>query len=139
MCKVSGKLKLCTCKTQNVESLKHYWVLHKFHKSEFEIMGLPVLPQGFEIGHETDRNNGDSLQAMLNEGNCFDVELQIDNKDILELHLSCTLKSDNKNEVHLVYEFEYKKGKWRKTSFDPFNTDKLQKDQGKIVNPFVKT
>ena len=26
MCTVSDKLKLCSCKTENVERLKHYWI-----------------------------------------------------------------------------------------------------------------
>jgi hypothetical protein len=29
MCKVSNKFKLCTCKTDDVEKLCHYWIFYR--------------------------------------------------------------------------------------------------------------
>ncbi len=137
MCTVSDKLKLCTCKTENVEQLRHYWILYKYQKSEILLVGTPMLPQEYEIGEENDQYNKTKLEQLLNERNCFDVDLAIRNRDILELNFSFTPKT-NSERTHLVYEFIYKKGKWTINEYDPFNTDKLQKQQGKIKSPFAK-
>ncbi|SDE25101.1 hypothetical protein [Niabella drilacis] len=138
MCTVSDKLKLCTCKTENVEQLKHSWILYKYHKSEVILMGEPMLPQEYEIGKENEEYNKKKLETLLNERNCFDVDLTINNKDILELNFSCTSKANPDRTIHLVYEFIYKKDKWTVSEYDPFNTDKLQKQQGKIKTSFTK-
>ena len=57
MCKISDKLKLCTCKTENIEQLKNYWILYKYHKSDIIMMGLPMLPQEYQIGKENNENS----------------------------------------------------------------------------------
>lgn len=139
MCTVSDKLKLCTCKTENIKKLKHYWILYKYQKSEIIMMGEPMLPQEWEIGKENDKYNKMKLETLLNERNCFDLELSINNKDILELNFSYTSKTNPKDTTHLVYEFIYKRDKWTVNEYNPFNTDKLQKQQGKIKNPFTKS
>ncbi|MCO6462547.1 MAG: hypothetical protein J5I52_00220 [Saprospiraceae bacterium] len=119
--------------------MKHYWILYKYQQSEIISMGIPMLPQEWEIGKENDKYNKMKLEALLNEGNCFDVDLSINNKDILELHFCYTSKTNPKTTTYLVYEFIYKKNKWIVNEYDPFNTDKLQKQQGKIKNPFTKS
>ena len=139
MCTVSDKLKLCACKTENVERLKHYWILYKYQKSEVIMMGEPMLPQEWEIGKENNKYNKTKLETLLNERNCFDVDLRINNKDILELNFSYTSKTNPEITTHLVYEFIYKKNKWTVSEYCPFNTDKSQKQQGKIKNPFSKS
>lgn len=137
MCTVSDKLKLCTCKIENVEQLKHYWILYKYQKSEIVLMGEPMLPQEYEISTDNDEYNKAKLEILLNERNCFDIDLTLSNKDILELNFTYASKSQPENTIHLVYEFVYKKNKWIVQNFNPFNADKLQKDQGKIKNPFL--
>lgn len=137
MCKISDKLKLCTCKTENVRRRKHYWILYRYQKSEVVSMGIPMLPQEFQIGKENDKYIHNKLEEMLNKGNCFDIDLFINNKDILELNFTHNPNSD-KTGIHLVYEFVYKKNKWIANVHNPFNTDKLEKHRGKISNPFAK-
>lgn len=139
MCKVSDKLKLCTCKTQHVEQLKHYWILYRYQKSEIILMGEPMLPQEYEIGKEDDVYNYKKLEEMLNEENCFDVGLPVSNKDILELNFSCIINSNTKEERRLVYEFIYKEDRWTANEFDPFDTNRIEKHKGEITNPFIKT
>lgn len=136
MCTVSDKLQLCTCNVENIDQLKHYWILYKYQKSEIFLMGEPMLPQEYIIGENNDAYNKKKLETLLNERNCFDIELPINNKDILELNFTYTSKTDPENTVHLVYEFVYKKNKWKVHEFGPFDTDKLQKHRGKIKNPF---
>ncbi|MBS1756728.1 MAG: hypothetical protein JSU03_05575 [Bacteroidetes bacterium] len=136
MCIVSDKLKLCTCKTENVEQFKHYWILYKYQKSGIDLVGIPMLPQEWEIGKETDEYNYRRLEKMLNAESCFDIDIELRNKDILEMHFSCNKNSDSKYPIHLVYEFAYKNKKWRTNAHDPFDTDRLEKHKGKIVNPF---
>src|SRR5436190_20218096 len=86
MCKVSDKLKLCTCKTKDVERLKHYWILKRHNGQENCIVGETLLPAN--IGEEADKINEQSILKMLNEGNCFDIKLQHKENDILELHFT---------------------------------------------------
>lgn len=134
MCTISDKLKLCTCKTDDIEKLEHYWVLYKYEKSDIIKMGLPVMPQEFEIGESVNENNYNKIEEMLNAGYCFDMELPLSNKDILELIFTCRNKNDRT--ICLVYEFVYRKNKWVKREHDPFDTDKAEKQAGKIINPF---
>ena len=45
MCTISSKLKLCTCKTKDVYSLKNFWVLHRFVKGKNEVvLGETIMP-----------------------------------------------------------------------------------------------
>lgn len=48
MCRVSGKLKLCTC-SFNPETAKHYWGFMRFHPGNaMMILGEPMLPLGLK-------------------------------------------------------------------------------------------
>jgi hypothetical protein len=84
MCTVSDQLKLCSCKTEKVENLKHYWILKRHNGENYCIIGEPILPA--DIGDDADKVNSRILQKQLNSGNCFDIELQHQENDILELH-----------------------------------------------------
>ena len=140
MCKISNKIKLCSCKTENVESLKHYWVLQRpENKGEF-ILG-EILPPA-DIGEETEKFNISALRKQLNDGNCFDIDLLHQENDILALHFTCNPASNNAELTsysgnYLVYAFAFKKGKWRKTSYDHFLNNLSEIQAGKILNPFV--
>lgn len=138
MCKISDRLKLCTCKTEDVELLKNYWILYKYKKSNVFLMGEPMLPQYYEIGKETNEYNYNKLEELLNTRNCFDIDIEINNKDILELNFTYSFSSEKIQQIHLVYEFVYKNNKWRANEYDPFDTNKLEKSNGKIVNVFNK-
>lgn len=135
MCKISDKLKLCTCSTENVYELKHYWELSKFQKSDVKVVGTLMPPQDLVIGEEIDRHNHEKLEKMLNDGNCFDVDLKLNHGDFLEIHLTC--EYDKNEKVHLVYEFVYN-GKWKLKKHYPFDNDRVMKQGGKVLRPFSR-
>lgn len=141
MCTVSDKLKLCTCKTENVKQLKHYWILKRPTDRTYFVIGEMILPA--YIGEAADKINQNKILSQLKNGNCFDIELQHKENDILELHF--TYKADPDTFLNLpchgdflAYAFKYKNGKWRNSSYNPYeiNFDEIQK--GKISNPFAK-
>lgn len=136
MCKISGSLKLCTCSKNDVRELHNYWVLYKYQQSDIFLMGETMPLQELEIGKQMELENSIKLELMLNKGNCFDKEISPDNKDLLQLHFTCVPDLKKKQNLHLVYEFIYRKSKWMSHKYDPFNQEKIQKDQGKISNPF---
>ena len=67
------KLKLCSCRTENVQRLKHYWVLNRPEDKDEFILGEIVPPAN--IGERVEKYNINSLRKQLNNGNCFDVDL----------------------------------------------------------------
>lgn len=138
MCKVSTKLKLCSCNIEDITSLPHYWILHKRTGTEQQIVGEAMLPIPLE--KEIEAYNIKTLRQMLNAGNCFDVDLHHEEGDELEIHFSYKpvpgkylLLPCHGN--YLVYVFVFKNGKWRKTSYDPFHENLLVKQAGKIADP----
>jgi len=139
---ISDKIKLCSCKTENVERLKHYWVLYRpGDKSQFEYVIGSIFPPA-DIGEEAEKFNINMLRKQLNDGNCFDTELFHKENDILELHFTCNPKSTIGKttfgfEDYLVYAFVFKKGKWMKTSYDPFGNNLNEVQAGKILKPFI--
>ena len=140
MCKISDKLKLCSCRTENVQRLKHYWVLNRPEDKDVFMLGDIVPPA--DIGERVEKYNIHSLRKQLNNGNCFDVNLVHQENDILELHFTCRQKPDIDKPTsypgnYLVYAFVYKKGKWRKTSYDPFGNNISAVQVGKILTPFT--
>ena len=138
MCNVSKNLKLCTCSIVDIEKLDNFWILYNYKKSQIIMIGEPMLLQEFEIEEGVDKSNFETLAKMLNADNCFDVELEIKNKAILEINFGCKIKNREKKKVNLVYEFIFKNGKWIANGYDPFNANKLQIQQDKILNPFQK-
>jgi len=140
MCNISDKLKLCTCKTKNVEQLKHYWILKRRNGGNNYIVGQTMLPAN--IGEKQDRLNANNLQRLLNEGNCFDIKLLQEENDILKLHF--TFYADREKYLmlpchgnYLAYAFKFKKGKWNKKNYDPFGENLNNIQKGKIKNPFI--
>ncbi len=141
MCKVSINLKLCSCKIKGVKKPKHYWILKRPNGKENWILGQAMLPA--DIGEDATKFNISTIKKMLNEGNCFDVALQHQEKDILELHFTvdASVKKDTAmphEGNYLAYAFVYRKNKWRKAEYDPFseNLDDVQK--GKIKKAFER-
>ena len=140
MCKISDKLKLCTCNTNNVEQLKHYWILRRPNGPNICLFGEAFLPAN--IGEQLDLINEKTILKMLNESNCFDKELQHQENDILEFHFS--LNGDTKKHFmqpydsnYLIYAFKFQKGIWKKTCFDPFGQNLEDIQKGKILRPFI--
>ena len=130
MCKISTQLKLCTCKTKEVETLKHYWILYRPHFDGMEILGSINAPA--DVSMETDLCNEETLNTLLNVGNCFDVDMKLREKDVLQLYFSC-------QDSYLTYAFTFRKNKWVATVYDWFANDLAEKLSGKIKQPFRRS
>ena len=139
MCKVSNNLKLCSCKTPNVETLKHYWILHRpTEKNEFMI-GEAIMP--IYIEESIQRYNVTVLRKLLNEGECFDVDIKHQENDVLEFNFSFKPNPDKQFPIYiqgnyLAYAFVFKSGRWKKITYDPFENNLTRIRQGKILAPF---
>lgn len=140
MCTVSDKLKLCTCKTKDVERLKHYWMLQRPNGQGEEMLGDIILPA--DIGENKNKMNVETICKKLNGGNCFDVALQHCEGDILKLHF--TVANDRENDLlyngygnYLAYAFTFKNNRWKKAEYDPFSANADVVKQGKILHAFA--
>ncbi len=110
MCRVSNKLKLCTCNA-DINTLKNYWVLHRFIKGKKDyIVGELTLPN--YLDPEDDGHNRKLLPQLLNERNTWDIDITPKHKD--RLLLSFTTEQDR--EFH--YGFEYRKSRWVECQYD---------------------
>ena len=127
MCKISEHLQLCTCKTNDVKSLKHYWILSRpKHNGPFTI-GEIITPE--QLNPEIEQFNQETLIQQLNSGNCFDVKLNHQEDDVLVLHFSC-------NKSYLAYSFTFKNNKWEIGEYDAFSNGLRKIKGGKIEKPF---
>ncbi|OYU84105.1 MAG: hypothetical protein CFE24_08185 [Flavobacterium sp. BFFFF2] len=111
MCQVSDKLQLCSCETKDATRLKHYWVLKRPNGENNDMLGLAILPA--HIGKQADKLNEDIISQMLNDGNCFDVELKHQENDILALHFTFTPDPEKSSHFplhgdYLAYAFTLK-------------------------------
>lgn len=137
MCKISDKLKLCTCnQIEDIFDLKHHWRLYQFEESKFRIVGELMPPQEFMIGKNDNKYNHEKLREMLNEGNCFDFDIKLTKGDILEIHLTCEPDRNDVEEAFLVYQFVFNGRKWVKEKHDPFDSNRAIKNGGKVLNSF---
>lgn len=141
MCTISDKLKLCTCKTERVEKLKHYWILKRPAEKAHSLIGEMIFPAN--IGEEAHQLNQKIILTQLNNGNCFDIALQHQDGDTLELHF--TVKAEKSNYINLPcngnyldYTFKFRKGKWKKDEYNPFGQAFNEVQKGKIIKPFSK-
>src|SRR5688572_18962042 len=116
MCTVSDKIKLCSCKT-DATRLRHYWVLNRVDHTDTLTLGDIVCPP--RLSDHTHKLNKKLLLQLLNNGNCFDVEMQHQEGNILELHFTCQ-DPFSREDAPLTYAFIYKNGKWKTTKYDPF-------------------
>ncbi len=113
MCRVSDKLKLCTC-ASSISKLKHYWVLHRFSEAkDVVVIGEAMLPAS--ISFEDDKFNRDTLLRLLNDGNVFDVDMKPSYKDRLQLTFT---NSSSSEKFQIDYGFEYLNDRWELIEFD---------------------
>ncbi|MDB5227009.1 MAG: hypothetical protein JWN78_1202 [Bacteroidota bacterium] len=106
MCRISDKLKLCTCTTQDVTKQENYWILHQFIKDrEHIIIGMMQVHMNIT---DFDIENNKSIEKQLNQPGIFDQDFKLKNSDYLEMHFN------NVPGKHLIsYGFHYNNGKWR--------------------------
>lgn len=134
MCKVSDKLKLCTC-ASDAYSLKHYWVLHRFINGKNDyVLGEAIMPK--IIDEETERYNWSLLEKLLNDGNVFDVEMNPKENDRLEL--SFTVEVGEPGSVQ--YGFTFRNKIWVRENYDVFEWMQNHEEdlQGKIKDAMQK-
>ena len=131
MCKVSDKIKLCTCGVNSVDQLKHYWILHRYNKLKNNIIiGEFMLP--YMLDEKMLIYNKAMLLNRLSEADAFDLELSPKSKDRLQLTFTCP----DTNEQQITYGYSFKKGKWVEEDFDPLEWS-WHHDEQKIgiINP----
>lgn len=111
MCKVSDKLKLCTCEVP--DNNRHYWLLYRWVKGKNEILiGEFMLP--FFIDKKINQLNNQLLVHLLNEGNVFDGSIFPKERDRLAL----SFYTPGVYSEYLTYGFSYWRKKWHPKGYD---------------------
>jgi hypothetical protein len=115
MCRVSDKIKFCTCVDGSYEDLPHYWLLYRFNKQkDLQCIGLPIMPTDFlQPNFQIDRQ---TLSIRLNEPDAFDKKIQFKAKDQLEIVINNLLDESQR----MVFTFRFRKGKWVDEGCDVF-------------------
>ena len=130
MCKISSHLKLCTCNKRKISSSDSYWVLYRWKKSDVLIVGDPVIPDNDFISPDDELSNQKKILSVLNSEKCFDFDIQLKNKDSLEININC-LDKDARS-VNLIYAFVFLDGIWKSMAYDPFDMERQEKKYGVI-------
>jgi hypothetical protein len=135
MCKVSNKIKFCTCHVDDMDDLPHFWIFHSYHEEqELMVVGSPIMPVA--IDEATDLINREALLKRVNEQDAFDVELLPKEKDRLQLSFSC---EGERNFGRLDYGFEYRDGKWEEEDYESFDWMMKHKEkQFGEINPALE-
>ena len=118
MCKVSDKIKFCTCVDDSIEieELNNYWVLHRYNKDkDMSVMGEPILPNGLQSMFEINKK---ILVDTLNSPEAFDKKIEIKEGDKLEVVL-CNNSSDDTGSLY--YNFSYSGKIWKSIESDSFD------------------
>ena len=108
MCKVTYKIKFCTCLDDNIdiEEKNHYWVLHRYNKDKnMDVMGETIFPDNL---HPMFIINKALLIDTLNKPEAFDKNIELEKGDRLEVVLC-----NNSNEDSLYYNFKYTGKIWK--------------------------
>lgn len=138
MCKLSHKIKLCTCvdENMNIKDLNHYWVLHRVNsnteKSMNEIiLGMPIFPDHL---HPMFDINDKVLLNTLNSNEAFDKKIHMTLGDVIEIVLC-----NNDNTTGLFrYTYKFNGVQWETKDTDCFelsnNYKELKKGRIKEVN-----
>ena len=104
MCQISSHLKLCTCSKNKIFSPNSYWILYRWKKSDEVIVGEPIFPDNNFIDPADELSNQEKLITILNQDNCFDFELQLEDKDSLEINIQCPRENGRSiNFMHLFF------------------------------------
>lgn len=114
MCKITSKIKFCTCKVTSTENLQNYWCLYRFNKGKNEmIVGEVISPDLLtDLNYEV---NKVILEKRLNEEDVFDMELTFKPKDVLEI--VCKNIAFGRFDT---YCFVYRNKKWKSSEIDDF-------------------
>ena len=114
MCKISDKIKFCSC-SGNIQKLKQYWILYRYKRDRIHIVGEVVM-SAF-IDPNTNAHNILILKKRLNEPDAFDMELSPKERDRLKI----TFTIGKPDSSLLCYCFAYRKSKWVQVDHDTFD------------------
>ena len=116
MCKVSDKIKFCTCSSEDIEiyELENYWVLHRLKTEGFDLLiGSFMLPnedaENFEINKQT-------ILKRLKDKDAFDIPISFNDDDNLVIYLN---QNSGKEWEEIIYSFKFKLGEWEYEQYDP--------------------
>lgn len=129
MCKISDNLKLCSCKPAERKHLKHYWVLSRPNLRGEEILGDIILPADIDLS--TEFHNRETLSRLINTGECFDVEMNHRENDVLILHFSC-------RDSYLAYSFVFSENEWKYKEYDPFENGLDRVKKGTVIGGLLE-
>jgi hypothetical protein len=137
MCKVSDKIKFCTCGSdaKNVRKLDNYWILYRYNNNDVKI--IDEIWDGIVLIKilQNDELNKNTILNRLKELDAFDVSIKFEDSDMLEVHLNHLQPSKK-----LVYTFNYYDKEWHFNSNESISETKLYKrlKSGKIENAINK-
>ena len=136
MCKISDKIKFCTCVDEDVEieKLDNYWILYREDKSkklDFIIqIGEFVLTENMSSNFEFNKN---TILKRLNEDDAFDMPIQFKKNDYLQVNLI------SKNDLEkILYSFWFYYGTWKFDDSNYIGQYNDQINQGTLDNLWDK-
>lgn len=115
MCKITSKIKFCTCKASSTEKLQHYWCLYRFSKVAKDSVILGTMVMGNETMTLDYEVNKVVLEQRLKDADAFDMDLRFKPKDVLEI--VCHNTDAHKR---VVYGFKYKGNRWQVYAISDF-------------------
>jgi len=114
VCKLSEKLKLCTCSAGSVADLEDYWVLHRFVEGKNQIViGRALLPD--KLDAKVEAHNRSLLLARLNDPDAFDIDLRPRDGDRLQLTFRFSVGGAAKT---ISYGYTHAQGRWIEQAYD---------------------
>ena len=129
MCKISNKIKFCSCVGENsdVQDLNHYWILNRYNKTKKTFyFGEIVIP--YSRNKDNFKENQTTLLNALVEKSTFDKAMYFKEKDVLQVYLHNHSKNHKDT---LKLKFQHKSGRW-----EPLLNDE---DLFYLLNHFDKT
>jgi hypothetical protein len=123
MCKVSDKIKFCTCSSgiKNLRKLDNYWILYRYNHNDDNLIEEITIGVIYTTNLVENNNelNKETILKRLKEIDTFDVPIKFEVSDILEIHLN-NLNPTKK----LIYTFHYFGQEWDFNSNDSISRDK---------------
>jgi hypothetical protein len=135
MCKISDKIKFCTCGSDTIDrdELDNYWILYRYNENKFS----PIIDGLFYLitNEKYDDINKNTILNRLKENDAFDIPIKFEENDTLVIHLNQLQQSNE-----LVYSFNYNNKEWQYESYNPLSLDETSEQikYGKLDNAIKK-
>ena len=116
MCKVSNRIKFCTCgPDMEIDEMDNYWIFYRRNTDKNEmIIGDTLLPS--ELDTKDLAYNHQTLEKRINESDAFDIPLEPQSGDRLLIHITTTRANINSIDH---YEFVYQEA-WKSCESNPW-------------------